>query len=248
MQTVFRSLIFVFAILLRWSNIAARTDGRGTEVLSPFDISVAFSNLTIDDGLSSNTVRALLQDRKGFVWMGTSRGLNRYDGHRIVLLYQTRALSVTALAECGDTLWMGTDNGLFWYDQRTDSLGRFKTKGGQVADGVVNVSDLKRGKDGVLWMTTMGQGIFCVDTRSGTWRRVATPDGARSYGCVYVDRKGRVWASGNWARANLLRYDVRGDRFEEFGLRFENEPERGNHGQNGEVRGIALTEDGEGQM
>lgn len=227
MQTVFRSLFLVFSILLGWSNVGAQASGRGAEVLSPFDISVVFSDLTIDDGLSSNTVRALLQDRKGFVWLGTSRGLNRYDGHRIVQLYQTRALSVTAMAECGDTIWVGTDNGLFLYDQRTDSIRRFKAKGEKVTDGAMNVSDLKRGTDGVLWMTTMGQGIFSVDTRRGTWRKVATPDDARSYGCVYVDRKGRVWASGNWAKANLLRYHARSNRFEKFQLRFENEPEQG---------------------
>ena len=144
MQTVFRSLFLVFSILLGWSNVGAQTSGRGAEVLSPFDISVVFSDLTIDDGLSSNTVRALLQDRKGFVWLGTSRGLNRYDGHRIVQLYQTRALSVTAMAECGDTLWVGTDNGLFLYDQRTDSIWKFKPKGKKVTDGAMNVSDLKR--------------------------------------------------------------------------------------------------------
>ncbi|MBO5863843.1 MAG: hypothetical protein J6Q59_06220, partial [Paludibacteraceae bacterium] len=40
---------------------------------SVFDASMAFSHLTIDDGLSSNSVRSLLQDEKGFVWLGTSR-------------------------------------------------------------------------------------------------------------------------------------------------------------------------------
>lgn len=248
MQTVFRSLFLVFSILLGWSNVGAQTSGRGAEVLSPFDISVVFSDLTIDDGLSSNTVRALLQDRKGFVWLGTSRGLNRYDGHRIVQLYQTRALSVTAMAECGDTLWVGTDNGLFLYDQRTDSIWKFKPKGKKVTDGAMNVSDLKRGTDGVLWMTTMGQGIFSVDTRRGTWRKVATPDDARSYGCVYVDRKGRVWASGNWAKANLLRYHARSNRFEKFQLRFENEPEQVARELDEQLGGIALTEDNEGHM
>ena len=244
MGTVVRTLSVLLTVLLGWSHVCAQSRGKSAEVLSPFDISVVFSDLTIADGLSSNTVRALLQDKHGFIWLGTSRGLNRYDGHRIVQLHQTRSLSVTAMAECGDTLWVGTDNGLFLYEQRTDSVRRFG--GGAVerldgGGGTLNVSDLKCGRDGELWMTTMGQGIFCIDTRKGGWRRVATPDDARSYGCVYVDRRGRVWAAGNWARANLVRYRAESDRFEEFRLNFGG-------GAVERLGGIALTEDGDGQM
>lgn len=41
---------------------------------------VRFEHLTIDSGLSQNDVTAVLQDSLGFFWMGTSGGLNRYDG------------------------------------------------------------------------------------------------------------------------------------------------------------------------
>lgn len=43
-----------------------------------------FSQITTKDGLSQNTVRDILQDRKGFIWAGTVDGLNRYDGYQIV--------------------------------------------------------------------------------------------------------------------------------------------------------------------
>ena len=36
---------------------------------------------SIKDGLSQNTVMAILQDRQGFMWFGTWDGLNRYDGY-----------------------------------------------------------------------------------------------------------------------------------------------------------------------
>mgnify|MGYP002526289551 FL=1 len=44
------------------------SDGSG-EASQPSTVS--FSYLTINEGLSSNTVRALMQDRKGFIWIGT---------------------------------------------------------------------------------------------------------------------------------------------------------------------------------
>ena len=40
----------------------------------------SFRHITDEDGLSSNHVRSLMQDRFGFVWVGTDQGLNRYDG------------------------------------------------------------------------------------------------------------------------------------------------------------------------
>ncbi len=39
-----------------------------------------FEHLTTDEGLSFNTVYSIIEDRQGFIWIGTLDGLNRYDG------------------------------------------------------------------------------------------------------------------------------------------------------------------------
>src|SRR5262245_42060833 len=54
---------------------ASRTPGSGLEP------ALHFTHLTADDGLAQNTVTAILQDRRGFMWIGTSAGLSRYDGY-----------------------------------------------------------------------------------------------------------------------------------------------------------------------
>ena len=120
-----RYLFFILSIWLSCllGNLKAANIPFANDVLSQSPVS--FSYLTIDEGLSSNTVRALMQDRKGFVWIGTSRGLNRFDGHRVVRLHKTRSLSITALAEDGDNIWVGTENGLYLYYQRTDSIRKY---------------------------------------------------------------------------------------------------------------------------
>ena len=207
----------------------------------PFNTSVAFSYLTIDEGLSSNTVRALLQDRMGFVWMGTSRGLNRYDGHRIVPVNKTRALSVTSIVEKGDSLWVGTENGLYLYLQRTDSLQKFVVQDPTLSSKSLNVSDMKADKKGDLWIATMGMGILHLETKTGVLKQIPTPGKAMDYACVYVNRKGEVWAASNWASANLLRYSKSSGGFVEYPLQFAQPLSY-------KLGGIAMTEDKSGKM
>ena len=40
-----------------------------------------FKNITIEDGLSQSTVKTIYQDIKGYIWVGTDAGLNRYNGY-----------------------------------------------------------------------------------------------------------------------------------------------------------------------
>ena len=42
---------------------------------------IRFTHLSTDQGLSQSRVDHMLQDRRGFIWMGTLNGLNRYDGY-----------------------------------------------------------------------------------------------------------------------------------------------------------------------
>ena len=42
---------------------------------------VIFDRITMDSGLSSSSVTSILKDRTGYVWVGTTEGLNRYDGY-----------------------------------------------------------------------------------------------------------------------------------------------------------------------
>jgi ligand-binding sensor domain-containing protein len=48
-----------------------------------FAQSMHFNKITIKDGLSNSYVNCLLQDQKGFIWIGTDDGLNRFDGYDI---------------------------------------------------------------------------------------------------------------------------------------------------------------------
>lgn len=81
-----------------------------------------FQNLRTEDGLSSKVIQCLYKDREGFLWIGTARGLNRFDG-AIVKQYRSKAgnkdLYINAIQPFGDTaIIVGTREGLRIFDKR----------------------------------------------------------------------------------------------------------------------------------
>ena len=90
--------------------------------------SIRHDEYTMRDGLSSNRVTTLLQDFKGFLWIGTEDGLNRFDGKTFESFHagqQNLASSlsgdwITCLDSMEDYLLIGTNNGLCIYDLKKD--------------------------------------------------------------------------------------------------------------------------------
>lgn len=102
-------------------------------VIFPFSIKgqqVYFKNYQVDNGLSSNTITAILQDSKGFIWLGTRNGLNRFDGNHFKVYRSDQNdpnsignHSITAISEdSSKNLWIGTYKGIYHYTPRTESF------------------------------------------------------------------------------------------------------------------------------
>ena len=92
---------------------------------------VRFEHITIENGLPENSVRVMLQDHIGYLWLGTQNGLVKYDGYSMTV-YQpepddTNSISNRQInALCEDktgTLWVGTGwfegGGLNRFDRTT---------------------------------------------------------------------------------------------------------------------------------
>ncbi|MEM8930407.1 MAG: two-component regulator propeller domain-containing protein [Acidobacteriota bacterium] len=94
------------------------------------DPSIRFTHLTRAQGLSSDSVYAITQDRHGFLWFGTADGLNRYDGYRFVVyrhdpdepasLVQNFVMDLHE--DRSGRLWVATLGGLDHYDPASDSF------------------------------------------------------------------------------------------------------------------------------
>ncbi len=83
----------------------------------------SFHTVTTLDGLSSNIINAIYKDKRGFVWLGTQTGLDRFDGVSVVTYPQFSGHTVLALAETDSlNLWVGTDRGLFRFDRKKEQV------------------------------------------------------------------------------------------------------------------------------
>jgi ligand-binding sensor domain-containing protein/putative methionine-R-sulfoxide reductase with GAF domain len=82
-----------------------------------------FQNLRWQDGLSAKEIRCLYKDREGFLWIGTSNGLNRFDGAVIKQFKNTKHLNslyINAIHPLkGDSLLIGTRQGVRIFNKRT---------------------------------------------------------------------------------------------------------------------------------
>lgn len=91
---------------------------------SPSGAQCSFKNINSSDGLSSNSINAIYRDRKGFLWVGTNFGLNRYDGYTIKNFFQnpqdTTSLKnnyINTIGEdCEGMLWINTRGGVLAFD------------------------------------------------------------------------------------------------------------------------------------
>jgi ligand-binding sensor domain-containing protein len=74
---------------------------------------VRFFHLSQEDGLSQNAGLAFLQDSRGFLWIGTQDGLNRYDGHTFTV-YKNDPDNPTSLSYNSINALMEDQNGQIW--------------------------------------------------------------------------------------------------------------------------------------
>ena len=92
-----------------------------------------FERVSIEHGLSQESVLTILQDRQGFMWFGTQAGLNRYDGYKMTV-YRTDPQDPHSLPDsfinasfedAEGRLWFGTKGGLARFDEAAGTFVRY---------------------------------------------------------------------------------------------------------------------------
>lgn len=115
MKKLFLPLLCCLYHMLTFGNEAVATTG------------IMFRQLSTSEGLSNNNVRCILRDDKGFLWVGTESGLNKYDGYTFQHYYRNNSQlpddGISELFEGPDgNVWVKSANGYSIYNYQTGSF------------------------------------------------------------------------------------------------------------------------------
>ncbi|MBI5914566.1 MAG: histidine kinase [Bacteroidetes bacterium] len=151
-----------------------------------------FEQFSVAEGLPQSQVYALLQDSRGYLWLGTQGGgLARFDGRTFTVPEGQQSGYVQALLEAGDgRLWVGTNQGVSRFDGRT--FRHFELE----KDKDVPVFALATDRQQTLWIAA-NTGILGIhhDSVFQVAHIAGTPVGRMT--AAFADSRGIVWMGGD---------------------------------------------------
>ena len=218
-----RSFMFLCGLILLCLNFG------GKALVAQSWNQLNFKHLSLEKGLSQGTVNCLVQDRHGYLWIGTEDGLNRYDAYDFQVFrhnpQDSSSISnsfITALHEDSrGNLWIGTlRGGVNRYDRKAHRFIRYQHSEDEEGSlGSNEVHCLFEDSKGQLWVGTTG-GLSRFDTISEefmTYRNVVGERNSLSSNFVTSmaeDAEGNLWVGTLYAGLNRL--DPTTGNFERF--------------------------------
>ncbi len=166
--------------------------------------SLYFEKLTVRNGLSHNKVNCIVQDSRGFIWLGTDDGLNRFDGRQFTHFKSVPGDTTTVsgniindlLEDREGRLWIATaDGGISRYDHRLPPQQQFKRYSqlsGNGAPGPLNaVNTLLEDASGYLWLGTSGRSVLRFEKNNGKIKDITGT--AKTILDLCLDKDGIIW-------------------------------------------------------
>ena len=196
-----------------------------------------------EDGLSSNHVNYVTKDSRGFIWVGTETGLNKFDGYSFTSLklpsgadHPLSNVKILIIFEDKDSiLWIGTSDGLYRYKPSEPIANirhyRFIDKPDSITYRFSQpVYDICEDKNGLFWIISMdnddafGYELHTFNKRTETFGPVFIDSSFFDYGkekadffgileSVFSDKNGDLWFGSN---KGLLKYDFENKSFQTF--------------------------------
>lgn len=168
--------------------------------------SYTFHHLTMTDGLAGNHVSAILQDKKGFIWIA-STALQRYDGKQLVTISQFDRLpgsiyydDIALYEDSKSRIWMGTPENIRMYDPVTAEVKAIPFEAGLQTGRNIDCHSILQDHKKVLWATTKAGLVYFDEKKQQFCKPPNLPDSARLQmsSAIMEDQEGRLWISGKW--------------------------------------------------
>lgn len=150
-----RTAVYLLLVLL---GLLGRRSGAAQEAGY---LNLDYERLSSELGLSQNMIHCLLQDRQGFIWVGTKDGLNRFDGYRFVTYRNDPfdSLSISGnivhhiLEDRAGRMWIVTDQGINLFDREKEVFYLLKQP--------YSTFELREDPQGNLWQGNAA-GLLCI--------------------------------------------------------------------------------------
>lgn len=176
-----------------------------------------FIHFTTQDGLCSNQILDIAQDKFGKIWFATQNGLTCFDGFHYNIyrnnIEQSNSISdntITALTIDSDgNLWAGTQDGLNKFDYTTRTFTRYYTDKQQKNSLRSNhIKALYADKEGFLWIESAGGFLSRLNLKTQEWNHVShtslPTEGNYFYHHIFEDSNHNIWVGGRLTHIALI--------------------------------------------
>ena len=161
-----------------------------------------FDHLSVENGLSNNSVMCMLQDREGYMWFGTNDGLNKYNGHTFTTFkpnlndpaHSFQNNQIYHLCEDHtNRLWVATLGGLHEVDKQTGRVTPHPIHAVN-ADKWNYQHSVYEDSQHVLWVSTLG-GLARYEPALHRFTLYPVPQPMASIKTVFEDPEHRFWVA-----------------------------------------------------
>ncbi|CAH8281415.1 signal transduction histidine kinase [Mariniflexile fucanivorans] len=176
---------------------------------------INFEHYNEDSGLSQNSIRHIVQDKHGFLWLGTFSGLNRFDGYEFKSYLSTSEgntlknddITDLELDEDSNHLWIGTRKGLTLLELDTYKFTTFLTKKGNrnsLQDEEIRSVYVDKHKR--IWVGTKSKGLFIFYLNENRFEKIDL-EGFSYVKEIFEDTSGHIWI-GSYGTASVAKISL----------------------------------------
>ncbi len=203
---------------------------------APFYI---FHQLSIKDGLSEGTIRAITEDKRGYIWFGTEDGLNKYDGYKFTVYKSDPkdSFSITSnnikcfFNDSQGRLWIGTRHGVNLYDYILDRFYSANTTEYPFLKYIEgDIESFMQDRAGNIWVATSTDGLYKITSLQKQPQKFQFQEegNIRVFMDIDEDSDHNVWVATN---DGLLLFDTKKNEFRDL---------RGQYGNGYQIRDVYI--------
>lgn len=185
------------------------------------------------NGLSQNTVYAVMKDRQGFLWIATANGLNRFDGVEMKVYKPSfqknpgqmrgRIIRSDMIEDDQERIWFSSDLAVQYFDKKTERFVCYDLEKRKIVPDTGACSKKFANplviKDSLLWLADYSTGIYAIHTKNNSISYYPLTQKDEAGNPIYFMYNG-VWDGGNmiWfaSKKGILGFDIAARQWKRF--------------------------------